>query len=197
MAVSGNGDLLALLVEMKKYMEAGKEEMKNSMDGGQEEMKKSMKAVLEQLLEEMKARRSLLYHPPASESALVMFPEVLRFVAAKSRQLRLTMNIPVPLWQILKLRIFHRKFPTVTPESPLTAKICCMQTDSSQYFRIKGRHDAVEFRPRFPRWLEVSTMPDTPNPTRFAKTKGLRLSSRRKCPESYSGNFSMGITSNF
>ncbi|KAF8793443.1 hypothetical protein HNY73_004922 [Argiope bruennichi] len=57
MADSGNGELLALLAEMKKFMEAGQEEMKKRQDEmkqGQERMEQEMRSGRERM-EKMKA----------------------------------------------------------------------------------------------------------------------------------------------
>ncbi|GBN54176.1 hypothetical protein AVEN_86126-1 [Araneus ventricosus] len=47
--MADNADLLALLAEMKKYMEKGQEEMKDRMEKGQEGMKKEMRKGQEEM----------------------------------------------------------------------------------------------------------------------------------------------------
>ncbi|GBM60188.1 hypothetical protein AVEN_273502-1 [Araneus ventricosus] len=47
--MADNADLLALLAEMKKYMEKGQEEMKDRMEKGQEGMKEEMRKGQEEM----------------------------------------------------------------------------------------------------------------------------------------------------
>ncbi|KAF8773184.1 hypothetical protein HNY73_015864 [Argiope bruennichi] len=55
MADSGNGELLALLAEMKKSMEAGQEKLLQEMKAIQEKLLQEMKAGQEKHLQDMEA----------------------------------------------------------------------------------------------------------------------------------------------
>ncbi|KAF8763410.1 hypothetical protein HNY73_021598 [Argiope bruennichi] len=55
MADSGNGELLALLAEMKKSMEAGQERLEKEMRSVQERLEKEMSSIQERLEKEMRS----------------------------------------------------------------------------------------------------------------------------------------------